>query len=84
MAITMTSEAAPEPVETKIEEEYTGPLELTREQGVAMFEADVQKKLGITGAEFLRRLDAGDYNDDYDDPDHRDIGYLEMLSHVVR
>ncbi len=84
MVITMTTETALEPVEIEIAEPYTGPLEPTREQGIAMFEADVQKKLGITGAEFLRRLDAGEYNNVYDDPDHRDIGYLEMLSHIVR
>ena len=67
-----------------IEEEYTGPLELTREQEIDHFEAEVQKKLGITGTEFLRRLDADEYNDIYDDSDHRDIGYLDTLSHVVR
>jgi len=85
MAITTTSQTDLETVEIEIEEEYTGPLELTREQGIAHFEAEVQKKLGISGTEFLRRMDAGDYNDIYDDPaDDFEIGYLEMLSHVVR
>lgn len=68
-----------------IEEEYTGPLELTRDQEIAHCEAEVQKKLGITGTAFLRRIDADEYNENYDDPhDNFDIGYLHMLSHVVR
>ncbi len=84
MAITTTTATDVQPIEFAFEEEYTGPLELTREQEIAYFEAQVMKKLGITGTEFLQRMDDGEYNDVYDDPDHRDIGYLEMLSHVVR
>ncbi len=83
MAITTTTDTALQPVEVEIEEEeYTGPLELTREQARVLFDADVQKKLGITGDEFLRRLDAGEYDDAIDEPG--DIGDLKMFSHVVR
>ena len=63
-------------------DEYTGPLELTREQAIAFFEKEVQKKLGITVEEFLRRRDAGEYDEAIDLPG--DIGLLEMMSHVVR
>lgn len=84
MAITTTTPTDLKTVEIDAEEEYTGPLELTREQAIADFEAEVQKKLGISGTEFLRRMDAGEYDEIYDDPNHRDIGYLDMLSHVVR
>lgn len=40
-----------------------GVKELTPEEGRAFFEEEVQRLLGITGEEFLRRLDAGEYND---------------------
>ncbi len=84
MATTTTSQTDIDTASINIEEEYTGPLELTREQAIADFEAEVQKKLGISGTEFLRRMDTGEYDEIYDDPNHRDIGYLDMLSHVVR
>lgn len=61
-----------------------GVKELTPEEGRAFFEGEVQRLLGISGEEFLRRLDAGEYNDVYDDPNHRHIGDLESLSHAVR
>ena len=61
-----------------------GIVYLTGEEARAYFEDEVQRELGISGDEFLRRLDAGEYDAIYDDPDHREIGHLEMLSHVVR
>lgn len=85
MAITTTTGTdtdvqSPTYVETA---EYTGPLELTREQARVLFDIEVQQKLGITGDEFLRRLDAGEYDSDAIDAPG-DIGNLEMFSHVVR
>src|SRR5215210_5234989 len=41
--------------------------ELSKEEGREMFDRAAQRKLGISGEEFLRRWDAGDY----DDPDDR-------------
>jgi hypothetical protein len=74
------------PPETDIDEiendEYTGPLKLTREQAIAFFETEVQKKLDITGEEFLRRRDAGENHEAIDLPGN--IDDLEMFSHVVR
>ena len=58
--------------------------ELTSEEARDFFESEVQRVLGISGEEFLRRLDAGDYRDVIDTPGHWHIGRLEMLSHVVR
>ncbi len=85
MAITTTLQTDLKTADIEIEDEYTGPLELTREQALAMFEAEVQKQLSISGEEFIRRLDAGEYDDIYDDPNHPiDIVDLEMLSHVAR
>jgi hypothetical protein len=68
----------------EIDNDYSGPIELTHEEAVAYFDAEVRRDLGISGDEFLRRLDAGEYDAIYDDPEHREIGHLEMLSHLVR
>ncbi len=35
--------------------------------------------MGISGEEFIRRYDAGEYEDAIDDPDHRQILMLVML-----
>jgi hypothetical protein len=67
-----------------LDEDGDGIVYLTGEDARAYFEDEVQRELGISGTEFLRRLDAGEYDEIYDDPDHREIGHLEMLSHVVR
>ncbi len=83
MAITTTTETDIKPIDLAPQEEYAGPLELTREQARVLFDAEVLQKLGITGDEFLRRLDAGEYDDEAIDMPG-DIGNLEMFSHVVR
>jgi hypothetical protein len=67
-----------------LDDDGDGIVYLDGEEARAYFEQEVREKLGISGEEFLRRLDAGEYDDIYDDPDHREIGHLEMLSHVVR
>ncbi len=67
-----------------LDDDGDGIVYLTREQARVHFDMEVRGKLGISGEEFLRRLDAGDYDEIIDDRNHRDIGYLEMLSHVVR
>lgn len=38
-----------------------GVTELTEEEGRALFDRAARRKLGISGEEFLRRLDAGEY-----------------------
>ena len=38
-------------------------IELTPEQAWEQFDADVRRRLQISGAEFARRLDAGEYGD---------------------
>jgi hypothetical protein len=59
-------------------------LDLTPEEARDYFESEVQRLLGISGEEFLRRIDAGAYDDVIDKPGHWQIGHLEMLSSVVR
>jgi hypothetical protein len=41
--------------------------EATPEEGHALFDAAARRNLGISGTEFLRRWDGGDYTDS-DDP----------------
>ncbi|MEV6299570.1 hypothetical protein AB0M02_09215 [Actinoplanes sp. NPDC051861] len=40
--------------------------ELSREEGVALFDKTTRKLLGISGAEFLVRWDRGDYEESDD------------------
>ncbi len=57
---------------------------LERDEARAMFDARTLEMLGISGEEFLRRLDAGEYEALFDDPDHTDLTYLVMLSPIAR
>ena len=57
---------------------------MTADDEAAYFEQQVRSRLGMTGAEFLRDLDAGRWDDVIDDPDYRDVLYLALLADVVR
>jgi len=48
------------------------------------FDEQARELLGISGEEFLRRLDAGVYDDVCDDIEHRDVMYLTLLADLVR
>ncbi len=52
--------------------------------GREMFDRQARKRLGISGEEFLRRWEAGVYNDLADDPDHPEIRRLVMLTPFAR
>jgi hypothetical protein len=66
-------EPAPSPVE-----------ELTPEESRAFVEAAAQRLLSIGIDEFIRRLDAGEYDDVIDTLGNWQIGYLEDLARIVR
>ena len=57
---------------------------LTREEAAALFDQKVQRLLGISTAEFLRRWDAGDYGDLDDNGIGRKVHEIVMLMPVVR
>lgn len=71
-------------------EEQTGTTEngireITKEEGRELFDRNVRRHLGISGEEFIRRWDAGEY----DDPDDRskngpEIMRLGMLMRFTR
>ena len=52
---------------------------LNEEQSHALFDRAARERLGISGQEFLRRYDAGDYDAILDDPDHTEVMDLMML-----
>ena len=60
-------------------------IELTPDEAWADFDAMAQKHLDMTGEEFLRRLDAGEFAEIVDDPaNHPRVGILAQLSLSVR
>lgn len=55
-------------------------IELTREEGMAMFDRQARERLGMSGEEFLRKWDAGEI----DDPDRNDVLMLVMMIPFIR
>lgn len=56
------------------------PIEFaTPEEGRALFDHQAQKLLNISGEEFLRRWDAGEYREIADAPGQHHIMRLSML-----
>lgn len=66
------------PTQTERGIEIEGVKELTVEEARAYFDAQARRLVGMSGEEFLRRLDAGEFDDLIDEPGP--IGNLEMLS----
>ena len=56
----------------------------TVEEGKQLFDYQARKELGISGDEFLRRWDAGEFDAIADDPDHPEIMELAMLIPFAR
>ena len=54
------------------------------EEGRRMFDAAVRRRLGISGDEFIRRWDAGEYDEIWDSPGHLHIGDLASLIPFAR
>jgi hypothetical protein len=57
---------------------------VTPEEGRAYFDEQARELLGISGAEFVRRHDAGEYDDIIDDPAHDAVGFLAFLIDLAR
>lgn len=60
------------------------PDTLSRADAEAFFDAQARELLGMSGEEFLRRLDSGEYSDIPDDAEHTDILYLSTLQSIGR
>ena len=54
-------------------------VELNLEESRAFFDEKARQLLGISGEEFLRRWNAGEYVEIADEPGNSDLIYLAML-----
>src|SRR5579884_280882 len=59
-------------------------VELTREEARALFDARAREWMGMSGEEFLRRYDAGEFDEIFDDPDHPEVLDLVMMRPFAR
>lgn len=59
-------------------------IEVTDEEGRRMFDEAAQEWLGISGEEFLRRYDAGEYADLVESEDNRRIVDLYLMIPFAR
>jgi hypothetical protein len=57
---------------------------LDEDEAREAFDAEARKWLGISGDEFLRRWDAGEYRGIEDDADHPHVIGMAMLIPLVR
>jgi hypothetical protein len=65
-------------------DEIPGIRILTPEEGSALFDREARETLGISGEEFLRRWDAGEYRPIPDTPEGWKIGRLVMMIPFAR
>ena len=66
------------------EERRRGWKVLTLEEGQIQFDAAVRRRMGISGEEFIRRWDAGEYAEIADTEGHRHIMNLAGLIGFAR
>jgi hypothetical protein len=67
---------------TNPDEDIVPVYVLTLEEERAQFDARARELMGISGEEFLRRLDAGEYDEIYDRGSHPHgltVVYLDMM-----
>jgi hypothetical protein len=57
---------------------------VTPEEGRRMFDEVVRERLGISGEEFIRRWEEGEYDAVLDMPGYLHIGYLSSLIPFAR
>lgn len=52
---------------------------LSREEGRALFDAQAREQMGMSGDEFIRRWEAGEFDAVIDGPDHNKLMDLALL-----
>ena len=67
-------------MDTTIPDTEPRPRELSPEEGRAFFDQRARALVGMSGEEFIRRLDAGEFDAILDDPDHEAYMSLALLS----
>jgi hypothetical protein len=65
------------------ESELDGVRFLDDDEARALFDAHVRELLGISGEEFVLRLESGEYADILDDPERPELMYLAMLRRIA-
>lgn len=75
---------APEPTDGDWADDIPGVHVVTREEGIALFDQEARKTLGISGDEFLQRWDAGVYQPVPDTAEGRKVGRLAMMIPFAR
>ena len=65
-------------------DEIPGIHFVTEDEGVALFDQEAREALGISGAEFLQRWDAGEFRPVPDTKEGRKVGRLVMLIPFAR
>jgi hypothetical protein len=73
---------APQPVDEHVE--FPEDLYVSTEEARRMFDEAARRIAGMSGEEFVRRYDAGEYANTPDDEEHRDIIELAMLVNIGR
>lgn len=66
------------------DEEWSAANVLTPEQGRDVFDEFARTLVGMSGEEFLRRYDAGEFDAVYDDPDYWEVTHLAGLIPFAR
>ena len=61
-----------------------GIIWLDDDEAHAFFDKAAREMVGMSGEEFLRRLDAGEWRDVIDDPGYEEHLYLASLSSLAR
>lgn len=64
------------PIETIPEDP---PIVMPAELGIALFDQEARRIVGMSGDEFLERWDAGEFRDWEDTPEGRELEYLILL-----
>ena len=77
-------EPAPEPANGDLADDIPGVHFVTRDEGIALFDQQVRQTLDISGDEFLRRWDAGEYQPVPDTVEGRKVGRLAMMIPFAR
>jgi hypothetical protein len=79
-----TRRQQPDLADAEERDEIPGIHFATPEEGRALFDYQARKQLGISGEEFLRRWDRGEYQPVPDTPEGWKVGRLVMLMPFVR
>ncbi len=67
-----------------VEPNYSDALTLSAEDGHELFEREAQRMMGMSGTEFLRRWNDGEYAGLDDVPENWNVLRLAMLIHFAQ